>query len=279
LKLKLTQSERQAVASLGTDNPAAYDAYLRGLRFLASRKRLDVKNNLAAQAEFKAAIRIDPNYASAIAGLAWAKWLHIATIFNFPLNVDVFQLAEKSRSIKDNALARRVLSRRHFVMEAENVSTTRKPHLAAAELEAALRLEPNNPDVLADLARILSFAGRPKEALDLIQKAMRLNPAHPDWYYGASGIALLLTGHPKRAVSHLEKWSRSHSSFRPPYIFLAAALAKSGDVASAKKAVTRYGELYGPGTRTTLYAVNHTYPMDDEQRKLFQSWLQLAGVK
>jgi TolB-like protein/class 3 adenylate cyclase len=279
LKLKLTPSERKAVTSLGTNNPEAYDAYLRGLRFLASGKRIDVKNNLAAQAEFKKAIRIDPNYASAIAGLAWAKWLHIATINYYEPTDEMLSLAEKSRSIKDNALARRVLSRRYFALESEAVSTARKPHQAAAQLEAARKLEPNNPDVLADLARMLSFAGRPKEALDLIQKAMRLNPDHPDWYYGASGIALLLSGQPKRAVSHLRKWSKSNTSWWPPYIFLAAALAKSGDIASAKAAVASYGEFFGRGIRTTLYGVNHIYPMDDAQKKLFQSGLKLAGVK
>jgi len=278
LKLQLTPTERQEIDTHGTNNPAAYDAYLRGLRLLAARKRIDIESNSAAQAELKEAIRLDPGYALAIAGLAWAKWLEISTINVYQSTDEVVRLAEKSLSIKDNALARRVRSRKHFSLESEFISTTRKPKLAAMELETARRLEPNNPDVLADLAIVLSFSGRPKDALDLIQNAMRLNPNHSDWYYGASGIALLLTGNSNRAVSHLRKWSESTPSWREPYIFLAAALANTGDISGAKAAVTRYSELFGPGTRTTLYGVQHKWPLEENQRELFQSSLQLAGV-
>ncbi|MGI9523499.1 MAG: tetratricopeptide repeat protein [Hyphomicrobiaceae bacterium] len=164
-------------------------------------------------------------------------------------------------------------------MESEFISTTRKPHLAVVELEAARRLQPNNPDVLADLAKVLSFAGRPMEARELIQRAMELNPDYPEWYFGASGIALLLTEDYQRAVSHLRKWSLASPSWRIPYIYLAAVLAGAGDVAGAKKAVARYSRLYSPGTLTTLYGVQYKYPMENEQRELFQHNLRLAGVR
>mgnify|MGYP001828729919 FL=1 len=278
LKLRLTPFERDQIDRRGTNNTAAYDAYLRGLRYLASRKRLDVEGNRLAQAAFEEAIRIDPNYAEAIAGLAWAKWLYVSTINVFEDLSDLLKLAETSVGVRDNALARRVLSRRHFAMESELISTTRKPRLAAAELEAARRLQPSNPDVLADLAKVLSFAGRPEEARKLIQTAMELNPDHPDWYYGASGVALLLTGDYKRAVTHLRKWSKASPNWGPPYIFLGAALAASGDVAGAKAAVGRYDELYMPGSRMTLLAVRNKYPMGTEQLEKFQRYLSLAGV-
>jgi adenylate cyclase len=278
LKVQITPSEKVNVQERGTKNPAAYDAYLRGLRYLASGKRLDVEGNRAAQKAFEEAIKLDPNYALAVAGLAWAKWLYLTTIYVYGSTDDLLRLAEKSLSMKDNALARRALSRKYFALESEFVPTKREPHAAVAELERAKELQPNNPDILADLAKALSFAGRPKEALRLVQRAMELNPDHPSWYFGASGIALLLTGYYERSVTHLKKWSSSVPAWRLPYIFIAAALAGSGEIEAAKSAVSRFNDLYSAGSKTTLYALRFKWPMDEDEQQLFDKNLRLAGV-
>ena len=69
LRVKLTPAEQQAVAARGTDDPAAYDAYLRGLRLLSARRAIDIEANTGAQSAFEEAIGLDPDYALAYAGL------------------------------------------------------------------------------------------------------------------------------------------------------------------------------------------------------------------
>jgi TolB-like protein/Tfp pilus assembly protein PilF len=67
LQAKLTGREEQALAAKPTNNPEAYDAYLRGLAF-------EARINYSSDALFKAidfydlAVRLDPNFA-----LAWAR--------------------------------------------------------------------------------------------------------------------------------------------------------------------------------------------------------------
>ena len=67
LQAKLTGREEQALAAKPTNNPQAYDAYLRGLAF-------EARSNYSSDALFKAidfydlAVRLDPNFA-----LAWAR--------------------------------------------------------------------------------------------------------------------------------------------------------------------------------------------------------------
>jgi TolB-like protein/class 3 adenylate cyclase/Tfp pilus assembly protein PilF len=67
LQAKLTGREERALAAKPTNNPEAYDAYLRGLAF-------EARSNYSSDALFKAidfyglAVRIDPNFA-----LAWAR--------------------------------------------------------------------------------------------------------------------------------------------------------------------------------------------------------------
>jgi len=52
---------------------------------------------------------------------------------------------------------------------------------AIARARRALELNPNDTNVMCDLAEFLGYAGRGVEAEALLRKAMRLDPLHPDW--------------------------------------------------------------------------------------------------
>src|SRR5213595_3354747 len=65
LRAKLTGQEERVIAAKPTDNPEAYDAYLRGLAFTV--KGSNVATNLGAQKYLKEAVRLDPKFA-----LGWA---------------------------------------------------------------------------------------------------------------------------------------------------------------------------------------------------------------
>src|SRR4030095_5789706 len=69
LHAKLTGGEEQALAVKSTNNPEAYDAYLRGLAF-AARSVISHSNDTLAKARgfFDRAAQLDPNF-----GLAWAR--------------------------------------------------------------------------------------------------------------------------------------------------------------------------------------------------------------
>src|SRR5881296_2028947 len=70
LKAKLTGQEEQVIAAKPTDNPQAYDAYLRGLAY--SLKTANTPANvLGAQKYLKEAVRLDPKFALSWARLSW----------------------------------------------------------------------------------------------------------------------------------------------------------------------------------------------------------------
>ena len=66
LQAKLTGREEQVIAAKSTDNPDAYDAYLRGLAYARKTARSSA-NDVAAQKYFREAVRLDPKFA-----LSWA---------------------------------------------------------------------------------------------------------------------------------------------------------------------------------------------------------------
>src|SRR6266513_1962396 len=63
LRAKLTGEEAQVIAAKPTDDPEAYDAYLRGLAYTLSSGGFEPANVIPAQQYLKEAVRIDPKFA------------------------------------------------------------------------------------------------------------------------------------------------------------------------------------------------------------------------
>src|SRR5436189_5030027 len=111
LQAKLTGHEEQALAVKPTNNPEAYDAYLRGLAFEA-RRLLSFDTPMKAVDSYERAVQLDPNFA-----LAWARLSRAhAFVYFIPL---------------DTAAARRDAAKR--------------------ALENAQKLQPNSPETLLAL--------------------------------------------------------------------------------------------------------------------------------
>src|SRR4029077_5018638 len=69
LQLQISSSERARLNQGYTQNPDAYDAYLRGRALLANYSESNLRQ---AMTHFERALQIDPNYVLANAGLAMA---------------------------------------------------------------------------------------------------------------------------------------------------------------------------------------------------------------
>ncbi len=80
LDIVLAPAQIDALQTGKTKSPKAYEAYLQGLNAVSELKHIDIEGNTLASDAFERAIRVDPGFAEAYAGLAWANWLHYATI-------------------------------------------------------------------------------------------------------------------------------------------------------------------------------------------------------
>ena len=61
---------------------------------------------------------------------------------------------------------------------------------ATTHHERAMALNPNDANIMAGYGGMLAVVGRATEGIPIIERAMRLNPFHPDWYWAGLAIAL-----------------------------------------------------------------------------------------
>jgi TolB-like protein/Flp pilus assembly protein TadD len=165
LQATLTGREEQALAASPTNNPDAYDAYLRGLAF-------EARGNYSSDALFKAidfydlAVRLDPNFA-----LAWARLSGAHALLYFNRG--------------DTTAARR--------------------DAAKEALEHAQRLQPNSPETLLFLGYyqywVLRDYGMAKATFERVSKML---PGKSEVSYALGAIARR-EGHWDESVAYWER--------------------------------------------------------------------------
>ena len=66
-------------------------------------------------------------------------------------------------------------------------------------------LNPNDAELLAEMGNFLIYIGQPKQAIDQVKEAIRLNPFHENWYVEYLGWAYEEAGMPKEAIEIFEQ--------------------------------------------------------------------------
>jgi eukaryotic-like serine/threonine-protein kinase len=172
LRSRLSTSEKQQVTRQGTENPEAYELYLRGRYSWNKRTPSDITQAISY---FDQAIAKDSSYALAYSGLADAYSLLPA------------YLGVPSENIpKSNAAARKALeldatlARPHAVMGVNEMQYDWDFAGGEAEFKKALELDPNDPTTHQWYAENLAFiGGREREALAEANRARQLDPLSP----------------------------------------------------------------------------------------------------
>jgi len=100
LRAKLTGQEEQVIAAKPTDNPEAYDAYLRGVAYTLKTQNTPA-NYLGAQKYLREAVRLDSKFA-----LSWALLSYVDARGYRTLNLQpTVALREEARQAAETALA------------------------------------------------------------------------------------------------------------------------------------------------------------------------------
>ena len=199
LKAKLSGAEQQALDKRPTDNPAAYDLYLRARAAFAEGQGFDSYKRLAdLMAE---ATRLDPQFAQ-----AWAeRSIAIGYLYFNGIEPERYTAAA-AREAADTAL--RLQPELPLAREARGAylyRIERDFEGARTELESALAVAPNDSGLLMMLGWDERREGHFEQAVAHLEKAAELDPHNAQLFASIGGETLIRLGRYDEARTWLDR--------------------------------------------------------------------------
>jgi adenylate cyclase len=167
LKIKLSEREKRTLGKVKTQDVQAYDFYLRGREFFHQERR---KNIHHASEMFTQAIKKDPNYALAYAGLADCYSFLFIYFEKKQENIERSVAASKRAIELDPELAEAHASR------GLAVSLSTQYDEAEKEFDKAIKLNPKLYEAYYFYARTCKQRGNIEKAIILFKKAGEVRP-------------------------------------------------------------------------------------------------------
>jgi len=167
LRLTIDPDREKHLVEVRTDDPAAYDFYLRGREFF---RRWGKRNIQIAQRMFYQASAIDPDFASAHAGLADTYSYLFMYINSSPENLEQADRNSALALELDPALAEAHASR------GLALSLSKVHQAAARSFHTAIELDPHLFEAYYFYARDLVVQGQYEEAIKYYDKAHEASP-------------------------------------------------------------------------------------------------------
>src|SRR6266550_1489231 len=171
LGAKLTGQEEQVIAGKATDNPEAYDAYLRGLAY-SLKPANTTANSLGAQKYLREAVRLDPKFARAWALLSSVDSVGYLTKTLQPtvdLREEARQAADTALSLQPN-LGEAVLAKGYYYYGCLKDYDT-----AIRYFEQARQILPNDSRIAESLAYVTRRRGQWEQSDKYFNEAERLD--------------------------------------------------------------------------------------------------------
>jgi len=172
LRAHLTGREEQEIAAKPTDNPEAYDAYLRGLAYNL-RTANSSANSLGAQKYLREAVRLDPKFAVSWALLSYVNargYISLRLQPTAALREEARQAAETALTLQPN-LGEAVLAKGFY-----HYACLKDYDTAVHYFEQARQLLPNSSRIPELLAYVARRRGQWDRSESYFHEAERLDP-------------------------------------------------------------------------------------------------------
>jgi tetratricopeptide (TPR) repeat protein len=215
LNIPLRTDEQRALAAHGTTFPEAYQYFLQGRGYLLEAFTPAIFKS--AQTMFKEALRIDPSYGAAKAGLG-ESWLYAYENDHKLSDVEQAQKACSDAVLLGNAGADGHMCLGRLAQE------TGKADAAAGEFQKALQLEPANERASVGLAKAYEKLNQPAKAEAVYKQAIALRPNYWRGYDMLGGFYFNTADYPRAEQMYRIATEKDPQSFRS-YSNLAVALA------------------------------------------------------
>lgn len=275
LAVALTATEDERQARRHTENFEAYDLYLRARKALYSgvSKEGDRKAKELAQK----CIELDPEFAGGYEILSVVLSRGVRFGFSTSPKEDLgkaYDLAQKGVSVDDT------FAENYIALASALLMKKRHDDAVTAAMNAT-RIQPGSSYAHLYLGFFLHWAGRGKEAVEEVKKAIQLNPkflegADPS-YLSFLGFANFTAGFYQEASKAMRTSIERYGPAVPRYPFLIASYILSGREEEAKETVQRLLKTY-PKFSLSRWKYGRTYKNPEDVDRLYNA-LQKAGLK
>jgi adenylate cyclase len=222
---RLDAAARESVCRKAPENMTAYECVLEAMALHHRATRAD---NEAALRVLDRAIALDPTYARAhawkacVLGQAWIQRFCADREVTAKELDNELQLAMQLDN--NNCDVHRIIAAVHL--------TNSRHEKALYHQQRALHLNPNDDLVVVQQGEMLTWLGQCEDGILWIEKAMLLNPYHPERFWNHLGRAYFVARRYREAISafrHIASPDQFH------HAFLAACFAQLGEGSSAKR--------------------------------------------
>jgi adenylate cyclase len=229
---EILKFERERIAERPPESEDAYELYQHGVWHHYRQNKAD---NIEAQAYFRRALAIEPQYPQATAGLSIS--LSSAAMIGWADDADA--RFEDAYDFARHAVA---LDPRypnaHFSLGLACM-WTRRSERGMAAFEEAIKLNPSFAAAHVLLGQMYLYAGRPEETIGLAEKGIRLSPSDPRlfiWLPALAGAHYQMRHYAEAVEAGRRSWSLSRN-WPHGLRYVVAGLAQLGRIDEARTAL------------------------------------------
>jgi tetratricopeptide (TPR) repeat protein len=236
LRVRANPADRERIRGKRLVNPEAYEAWLKGRYFAARYHRTGQQK---AVEHFEEAVRLDPGYA-----LAWAGLAHAIGYLEYwddePVSDRLRSAMRRAMELDPN------LAEAHINYADVKFYGEWDWKSGEAAFRRAVELDPASVDARDHYAICLAALGRNEPALQETERALRLDPLSPGLTTDA-GKRWLGLGRPDRAIAMLKRAIDLDSQYGPAWLALASAYEAAAKPKEAMTALMKSRNFDGAG--------------------------------
>lgn len=236
----------------------AYEQVLRGQKFLHRYSREDYA---LARTCFMRAVEIDPDFGRAYGLLSLVE----AYLWFWDGGPDqlarAIEIGERGLSLEQHD------ARCHLAVGLAYLFSNSHDK-AGLHISRCTQLNPNDDLALVEYGRFHLYIGKPSEGAELVRRAIRRNPYHPNWYWNILGRCLHTLGEYEGAIVAFEKVATMQIW---TYAYLVACHASLGHVSEASEFLAKTLALE-PGFRLSNFAKIFPYRYPEDLNRFIDSF-------
>ncbi len=229
---EILKFERERIAERPPESADAYELYQHGVWHHYRQNKAD---NIEAQAYFRRALAIEPQYPQAVAGLSIS--LSSAAMIGWADDADArfedaYDLARQAVAFDPR------YPNAHFALGLACM-WTRRSERGIAAFEEAIKLNPSFAAAHVLLGQMYLYAGRPAETIGLAEKGIRLSPSDPRlfiWLPALAGAHYQMRHYAEAVEAGRRSWSLSRN-WPHGLRYVVAGLAQLGRIDEARAAL------------------------------------------